>query len=67
MRESRCSTCSVRPGAARDVADPAPEQPSADDYIDFVTRILAASNELMLDKLKLVCSAVLRSFGACPD
>ena len=27
---------------------------------------MAASNELMLDKLKLVCSAVLRSFGSSP-
>ncbi|KAM0792087.1 hypothetical protein ACM66B_004791 [Microbotryomycetes sp. NB124-2] len=38
------------------------ERPSADEYIDFVTQVLAACNELLLDKLKQVCSAVLRSF-----
>ncbi|KAK4703901.1 inhibitor of Bruton tyrosine kinase, partial [Phenoliferia sp. Uapishka_3] len=38
------------------------DRPTADEYIDFVTQILAAANELLLDKLKLVCSAVLRSF-----
>ncbi|KAK4052965.1 hypothetical protein OIO90_004089 [Microbotryomycetes sp. JL221] len=38
------------------------ERQSADEYIDFVTQVLAACNELLLDKLKQVCSAVLRSF-----
>ncbi|KAK4048797.1 hypothetical protein OIV83_004563 [Microbotryomycetes sp. JL201] len=38
------------------------DRPSADEYIDFVTQVLAACNELLLDKLKQVCSAVLRSF-----
>ncbi|GAA5902128.1 hypothetical protein JCM8208_002483 [Rhodotorula glutinis] len=38
------------------------ERDSADDYVDFAVRVLAAANELLLDKLKQVCSAVLRSF-----
>ncbi|GJN90353.1 hypothetical protein Rhopal_003364-T1 [Rhodotorula paludigena] len=38
------------------------ERQSADEYIDFTVRVLAAANELLLDKLKQVCSAVLRSF-----
>lgn len=36
---------------------------TADDYIDFVTQVLAVANELLIDKLKLVCSAVLRGFS----
>jgi hypothetical protein len=40
-----------------------PDFPTADQYIDFVTSVLAAANELLLDKLKLICSAVLRKFG----
>ncbi|KPV74228.1 uncharacterized protein RHOBADRAFT_37206 [Rhodotorula graminis WP1] len=38
------------------------ERDSADEYVDFAVRVLAAANELLLDKLKQVCSAVLRSF-----
>ena len=40
------------------------ERDSADEYVDFTVKVLAAANELLLDKLKQVCSAVLRSFGA---
>lgn len=40
------------------------DRSTGDEYIDFVSQILAAANELLLDKLKLICSAVLRSFGA---
>lgn len=43
------------------------ERATADEYIDFVTHVLAAANELLLDKLKQVCSAVLRSFGMFLD
>lgn len=39
------------------------ERPTADQYIQQTVQILAAANELLLDKLKQVCSAVLRSFG----
>lgn len=42
------------------------ERDSAEEYIDFAVQVLAAANELLLDKLKQVCSAVLRSFGALP-
>ncbi|KAJ8293937.1 BTB/POZ domain-containing protein 1 [Rhodotorula toruloides] len=38
------------------------ERETADEYIDFTVQVLAAANELLLDKLKQVCSAVLRSF-----
>ncbi|SCV67107.1 BQ2448_5753 [Microbotryum intermedium] len=38
------------------------DRATADDYIDFTTKVLAVANELLLDKLKAVCSAVLRSF-----
>lgn len=31
-----------------------------DEYIDFVIEVLAFSNELLLDKLKLVCCSLLR-------
>jgi hypothetical protein len=31
-----------------------------DAWLDFVTEVLAAANELLLDKLKLVCSSLLR-------
>ncbi|KAI5481874.1 BTB domain and ankyrin repeat containing protein [Pseudohyphozyma bogoriensis] len=36
--------------------------PTTDEYIDFVTLVLAAANELLLDKLKAICSGVLRRF-----
>lgn len=36
---------------------------SIDDYLDFVFSILSASNYFMLDKLKLVCSVILRKFS----
>lgn len=39
------------------------ERETAEEYIDFTVQVLAAANELLLDKLKQVCSAVLRSFG----
>ena len=39
------------------------DRATGDEYIDFVSQVLAAANELLLDKLKLICSAVLRSFG----
>ncbi|GAA5933454.1 uncharacterized protein JCM15063_001318 [Sporobolomyces koalae] len=35
---------------------------TAEEFIDFTVQVLAAANELLLDKLKQVCSAVLRSF-----
>ncbi|BGP17782.1 hypothetical protein JCM10213v2_005824 [Rhodosporidiobolus nylandii] len=38
------------------------ERPTAEEYIDFTVQVLAVANELLLDKLKQVCSAVLRSF-----
>ncbi|BGP49680.1 hypothetical protein JCM10450v2_005585 [Rhodotorula kratochvilovae] len=38
------------------------ERESADEHIDFAVQVLAAANELLLDQLKQVCSAVLRSF-----
>ncbi|GAA5832398.1 hypothetical protein JCM11251_006438 [Rhodosporidiobolus azoricus] len=38
------------------------ERPAAEEYIDFTVQLLAVANELLLDKLKQVCSAVLRSF-----
>lgn len=67
MRESSCSTQLVssslaRTGRLSDHSRP-PEKPSADEYINFVTEVLAAANELLLDKLKLVCSSVLSRFG----
>ncbi|KAM0746914.1 RCC1/BLIP-II [Meredithblackwellia eburnea MCA 4105] len=37
-------------------------RPTTDDYVEFVTEIMAVANELLLDKLKLVCSAILRKF-----
>ncbi|GAA5907521.1 uncharacterized protein JCM6883_001232 [Sporobolomyces salmoneus] len=37
-------------------------RPTTEEFIDFTVRVLAAANELLLDKLKQVCSAVLRSF-----
>lgn len=33
---------------------------SLNDYVDFVFDVMAAANELMMDKLKFVCSVVLR-------
>ncbi|GAA5904198.1 hypothetical protein JCM6882_003976 [Rhodosporidiobolus microsporus] len=38
------------------------DRPTAEEYIDFTVQVLAVANELLLDKLKQVCSAVLRSF-----
>ncbi|GAA6032146.1 hypothetical protein JCM8097_007096 [Rhodosporidiobolus ruineniae] len=38
------------------------DRPTADEYIDFTVQVLAVANELLLDKLKAVASAVLRSF-----
>ncbi|GAA6003739.1 hypothetical protein JCM10207_003573 [Rhodosporidiobolus poonsookiae] len=38
------------------------ERPTPEEYIDFTVQVLAIANELLLDKLKQVCSAVLRSF-----
>ncbi|GAA5990096.1 hypothetical protein JCM10908_005820 [Rhodotorula pacifica] len=38
------------------------ERPNAPQYIEHVVQILAVTNELLLDKLKQVCSAVLRGF-----
>ncbi|KDE03212.1 hypothetical protein, variant [Microbotryum lychnidis-dioicae p1A1 Lamole] len=38
------------------------ERASAEDYIDFATQVLAVANELLLDKLKAICSVVLRDF-----
>lgn len=37
---------------------------TSEEFIDLTVKVLAAANELLLDKLKQVCSAVLRSFGA---
>ncbi|MBW0477451.1 hypothetical protein O181_017166 [Austropuccinia psidii MF-1] len=34
---------------------------SLDGYIDFIFDVLAAANELMMDKLKLICSNALRN------
>lgn len=41
------------------------ERSTAEQYIQHTVKILAVANELLLDKLKQVCSAVLRSFGEC--
>ncbi|GAA5888090.1 hypothetical protein JCM5296_005430 [Sporobolomyces johnsonii] len=38
------------------------DRPTPEEYIDFTVQVLAVANELLLDKLKQVCSAVLRSF-----
>ncbi|GAA6019125.1 hypothetical protein JCM11491_002856 [Sporobolomyces phaffii] len=38
------------------------ERSTSEEFIDFTVQVLAAANELLLDKLKQVCSAVLRSF-----
>ncbi|GAA5880086.1 hypothetical protein JCM3774_003304 [Rhodotorula dairenensis] len=38
------------------------ERPNAAQYIEHTVQILAVANELLLDKLKQVCSAVLRGF-----
>ncbi|POY73358.1 hypothetical protein BMF94_3694 [Rhodotorula taiwanensis] len=38
------------------------ERSTAEQYIQHTVKILAVANELLLDKLKQVCSAVLRSF-----
>lgn len=34
-----------------------------DDKIDYISLVLAAANELLLDGLKAVCSDILRSLG----
>lgn len=39
------------------------ERPNPAQYIEHTVQILAVANELLLDKLKQVCSAVLRGFG----
>lgn len=39
------------------------DRSTPEEFIDFTVQVLAAANELLLDKLKQVCSAVLRSFG----
>ncbi|GAA5985736.1 hypothetical protein JCM5350_007474 [Sporobolomyces pararoseus] len=38
------------------------ERGTSEEFIDFTVQVLAAANELLLDKLKQVCSAVLRTF-----
>jgi len=40
------------------------DRSTPEEFIDFTVQVLAAANELLLDKLKQVCSAVLRSFGS---
>lgn len=42
------------------------DRSTSDEYIDFVILVLAAANELLLDKLKLVCSSILRRFSTSP-
>lgn len=39
------------------------ERETADDVVEYLTEVLGVANELLADKLKLICSSILRRFG----
>jgi hypothetical protein len=47
--------------ASGEILDGKDKGMSQDEWIDYLTEILGASNELLLDRLKLICSSLLRA------
>lgn len=47
--------------ASGEVLDGKDKGMTQDEWIDYLTEILGASNELLLDRLKLICSSLLRA------
>lgn len=41
----------------------ATERETSDELVEFVVEVISVANELLVDKLKALCSAVLRRFG----
>lgn len=40
-----------------------PERETSDEVVEFVIEVLGVANEFLADKLKLICSAVLRRYS----